>query len=652
VASAGGTLLDDRGWVDRDGAWSDTHSRATSLTARLSLRTPVLVAGVGADRRDQWAFSPARPTIVTESYTADATWRPLQLPELQLRAGRVNMYDRQRADISTTTDSAQFGTRYSAPGYEVRYLLGWTRATDHLHGFLTTATDQTALATRTDTLFNGRTSTYLSGRLQSRYTSTASQGLGGMVTSQQVPAAGFSAVLSSSAVSENVALSPNSAVVDGNTGTSAGVNVGFGLVTLGDSDPREVGARFPDLVTDVNTIWVWFERRDDRPLPTAVATALASSARVWVSEDNQRWTPVSLVGAVPSQLENRIEITIARTRARFVKVTLTPLLLGVTTDATFRELYVSELQFSLVLPVSEVPRRESRVSASATAIVRTTILKSPDFAHDLSASITRQTGPSLTYYALVNGLSLAHKLSRGVSASARAARLDSDDGGEHMGSWQWNAALAGNPLPTASWTLTYAGNANDRDQTTHTLSGFARAQWYEGISSQASAAGVLATQGLRETRSFQTSGTTSLAPNRYVTVSGGALYSRSLDSDPEIGDVLTQHARVDASVAVTPAPAVSGTGTVSRVLLGTRPTTFATVQLNFAPLRGDLQLALSYSKTLDTEADTTNEIFNPSLRWSIRRNISLTASYTFLETIAPVQTLTSRALTGTLLVVL
>jgi hypothetical protein len=105
-------------------------------------------------------------------------------------------------------------------------------------------------------------------------------------------------------------------------------------------------------------------------------------------------------------------------------------------------------------------------------------------------------------------------------------------------------------------------------------------------------------------------------------------------------------------VAVTPAPAVSGTGTVSRVLLGTRPTTFATVQLNFAPLRGDLQLALSYSKTLDTEADTTNEIFNPSLRWSIRRNISLTASYTFLETIAPVQTLTSRALTGTLLVVL
>ena len=68
------------------------------------------------------------------------------------------MYDRPRLDADTTTDSAQFVTRYRAPGYDLRYLLGWTRSTDHLHGSRTTGVDQTALGTR------GRTRSSAAGR--------------------------------------------------------------------------------------------------------------------------------------------------------------------------------------------------------------------------------------------------------------------------------------------------------------------------------------------------------------------------------------------------------------------------------------------------------------------------------------------------------
>jgi hypothetical protein len=184
------------------------------------------------------------------------------------------------------------------------------------------------------------------------------------------------------------------------------------------------------------------------------------------------------------------------------------------------------------------------------------------------------------------------------------------------------------------------------------VTGLARADLYEGISAQASGGGSIVTQDLRTARSGQGSGTVSLSPNAYVTLSVGGLYSRSLSSDPDVGDTLTQFGRVDGSLSITPAPALSGTGTVSRVLIGARPTTLATVQVNYSPLRGDVQLGVAYAKTLDTEAEATTELLSPSLRWNIRSGVSLTASYTYVENASPAQTLASRALAARLLIVL
>ena len=137
-----------------------------------------------------------------------------------------------------------------------------------------------------------------------------------------------------------------------------------------------------------------------------------------------------------------------------------------------------------------------------------------------------------------------------------------------------------------------------------------------------------------------------------MTLSVGGLYSRSLATSPEEGGIVTQFARVDASASVTPAPALSGSGTVSRVLIGAQPSTLGTLQLNYFPLRGDLQLAIAYSNTFDTAAAATTRILTPSLRWNIRRGVSLTSSYTLLRNVAPVQTLDSRALWVTLLITL
>jgi hypothetical protein len=663
-ASAGGTFLDERAWTDTDGTWSDSHGRTTTLFGRLSLGTQVLNAGVGAERREQSALGTATPDFVTKSYTAYATWRPLEIPELDARASHVDTFDEGRLSLDSTSDSAAFAVRYDTIRSNLRYLLTWNRTADHLRDSRTTSVEQAVLGTRSDTLFHGRTTTYLSGTVQGRNVLTEAGVAGATVARQQLPTAGLSAIEAFPAVTDDIALTPNPLVIDGNVTTSAGVNVGFGPTVAGDRDARDVGVRFGDATTAVNTLYVWF----DRPLSAEVARALAATVQVYQSVDNQHWTAVAVTAPpVPSPIENRIEVTTVQVQSTFLKVVLRPLAAGVTTEATFREVLVTELQLLLVVPAASVPRRQSAIAANATGYARTVLLRAPDLAYDVSASVAYDSDNARTRYSLVNGLTTSHPFARWLTGTARGARLDQDSGRGHEGSWEWSASLVGRPLPTAYWTLTYSGRAAEQITTSiaapgasptttretiigHSVTALGRADWYEGISTQASTSYSISMQGERTGQAFQASGTTSLTPNTVVTLSVGGLYSRSVTSTPETGDLLTQFARADATVSLTPAPALSGAGTVSRVLIGGTPTTLGTLQLNYFPLQGDVQLSFAYSSNFDTAADARTQILTPSLRWNVRRGVSLTTSYTWLRNVAPVQTLVQRAFVATLLI--
>jgi len=354
-----------------------------------------------------------------------------------------------------------------------------------------------------------------------------------------------------------------------------------------------------------------------------------------------------------SQFANRIEITTAQVQARFLKVTLVPLALGVTLDAAYRALFVSEVQFLLVLPASLVPRTETTYTAAGNFTARTAILRDPELAYDLQAQVTHQSAGELTTYTVVNGLSLGRRLTASIAGNARGERQDRDAGQGHEGLWLWSASLTGNPFPTAYWNLTYSGTANDRDRSlSQSLTALGRADWWEGVSTQANAVVSTFAQGERTAQTGQAGGTLSLTPNRWVTLTGAVLYSRSVASSPDTGDVLTEFGRLDGTVSLTPAPALSAAGTLSRLFGSVRPTTLATMQLNYFPLRGELQLNLFYTKTLDTAADVTTETYGPTLRWNVRRNVSLTSSYTVVRNTAPVQTLASRVAAVSLLITL
>jgi hypothetical protein len=647
TGSVGGALIDQQLWSDDNGIHSEAETRSSALFGRLTLGAPLLNATLGVDRREQQ--DPHAPTLVTQSYSANGSWRPLELPELQLRFSHTDTWDRARVIEDLSADAVQASTRYLTGGLEGRYLVDWIRSNDHLHGVQSTSLNQTAMFTDSETWLGGRTTTYLSATIQQRNVTTEVTGTGGTVTRQQLATAGLSAVLALPATPQNVTLLGNPQLIDGNTTASAAVNLGWGLAATGDVNARDVGAQFADAVTSVNTIYLW----TDRPLTQDVARALAASIRVRQSKDNQTWTDVAL-SDLPAmkQVDTRIEITIPQTAAKYLKVTVQPLPLGLTTDTGFRDLNVTELQFFLVLPATAVPRSLTSYYVSGNAAMRTVLLRNPDLSYDFSGNFTHQTEPDRNTYAVTNGLSIRSTLRPSLVATARGDRVDTNDGLEHAGIWEWNAALVGTPLSTATWSLSYNGSLTDDHKVQNAGTAFGRAIWYEGVSSQASASGSITMQGLRVARNVQATTSTALTPNPRVALTVTALYSRSMLSDPNQGDSWSQFARVDGTLSLTPGPALSATGTVSRLLIAERPTTFASANVNWAPLRGDLQFSIGYSKSIDVQAQYTTQTFTPSLRWNVRRGVFLTTSYTLVQTSAPVQNTDSRAFTTTLLIVL
>jgi hypothetical protein len=665
VAAAGGTLLLTDTWGEVDDVSFEEEGREDSLYARLSLGTPVLSAGVAADRRRQRAG--ASSTAVTESFSGYATWRPLELPEIDLRLGHTNAYDTARRVQDTSTDTAVVTARYTARQYELRYVLDWYRTSDDLRDSVATEINQTVFGTYLDTLFRGRTSLYLSGRFAARNVSIVARGPNATVTRQQFPAAGLSGIEVFPATAEDIVLTPNPQLVDGNTTVGASVNVGFGPSAAGDRDRRDVGARFADQVTPVTTIHVWVDKR----LPAEVGSALAASMQVYRSADNRAWTAVPLSAPpVVSAFENRIEITIPEVQASHLKVTLQPLALGVTTDPAYRSILVTEIRFLLVLPASEVDTQQSSTGFSTTGSARTTILRVPDLTWDLTASVAGGTETDVTTWSLLNGLSLAHPLSPRLATNARVARTDYDSGRGREASTNWSAGLIGRPYPTAYWTVTYSGSRFQRNvvdpsslvpgatvsyvgETTlsNAISALGRADWYDGISTQGNVGASLVTRGGRDTRALNANASLSLTPNPVATLTLGGAYTLSETISPD-QESRAEFLRVEAGLALYPTPALSATGTVSRVVVGDRPTTLATVQVNYFPLRGDLQLSCSYQRTLDTEAGTLTDLLAPSLRWNLRRGASLTGTYTYLKAEAPVQTLVSRAVGVALLIAL
>ncbi|MEI6226032.1 MAG: hypothetical protein WCS72_14870, partial [Deltaproteobacteria bacterium] len=216
------------------------------------------------------------------------------------------------------------------------------------------------------------------------------------------------------------------------------------------------------------------------------------------------------------------------------------------------------------------------------------------------------------------------------------------------------------PLPTFLSSISYNGQfvdarpkldvntgkwVNEPVGFTHSISALARADLYEGISALVNATGAL--ENLYDgtnTWSGSVNATTTLTPNPWMSFTLGWISNISISQPVDAPTVNNSTARVDGSMTLRPTNSISAVGTISRILFGAVPSTYGTVQLNYSPLRGDLQLYVTYSKTFDTASLSTTELLTPGLRWNVRPGVQITGSYTLLNSTAAVSQAHSRTL--------
>lgn len=662
LSVGGGANLD---WTSVD-SWSPDpvlgtlHSRAENRTwntfARVTGGSPVLGGGLDWSRR--WGeaetsiggVSGRSSSPVRQAYSGTLAWRPADLPALSLRLGRTDAYDSARTSVDQTTDEASLDATYRpVDALSLGYGLRYGRSVDHLRAVERADLQNSFFGSYAEKYLDGRGSFYLSYSGAAR-TSDATAPGGTTVPIQQVPLGGLSIVEAFPATPARVTLNPNAALVDGDTSASAGVNLG----TSAGGGPvlanRDLGAQFRDLVTPVSEIQVYL----DRPIPADLAARFTFT--VWQSSDNVDWTQVALAGPVRwNEVLLRFEVPIPRTQARYLKVVTTPLPATATTDPQLREIFVTELMFFNVIPAEEARGRSSDYGGTLTGTTRIVLLPAYNLAYDFSGLLSHGGGRDVIW-SIVNGLGMARRLSPVFAVASRLDRTDGVSGRGHEAQNRWSGTLSADPIPAAGASLSYSGQVSQtREGTALSNSGVLslRADLYEGVGLGASSgASWLRGPTHRESRSFTSSGSLSLVPNRWVSTNGSVSYIQSYASGGGQPSASDRRGVVDLGASATPFSALVVAGTWTRQFGGaTRPVTLTTFSGAFSPFPGgDLQLRYTYSETYESAGRQRTRFQGPGLRWNIRRGWSLDAAYTLQDATAPAASQHTRSFLANLLI--
>ncbi len=650
--SGTGLIAKDLSWT-RDAAGTTRHGDDTAATVstRLTFGTALLGGALSYDRRQELVpLASGRGWAVGETWAATAGWHPLDLPTLDLRVSRSDAHDPAQPGDDAATSDAQVALGYVAiRGLDLRYTLRFTDA--RRLSSETTSVGQDARASYRTTLLDGRTNAYLSAGVSSLWSDTTSSDPNGAVLTQKFPVAGLSLVEDFPAIPENDLLSPNPGLVNGDVRSPAAVNLGFS-VGPADLRPRDLGVQLPDVVTKVNRIRVWV----DRALPPAVSGAFPWD--VYRSDDGQHWTTVPRAGPVSfATIENRFEIPIAETAARYLKVVTRPLDAAVTTDARFRDVWVTEVQIFEVVLAAQLRGTTARVTETFSGTAQTRLLASPNLSHDISIAVTHPSEGAPTTWLLVNGLSVSQRPRPTLTLSARVARQDSDSGSGHVGAFQWSGTAAHQPLPTLSEGLTYSGQvtqARGRNDLSNAIAGYTRAELYTGVAATGNASyAITSSSGGTVSRSAATTVGASLTPNRVLGLAGTYGVSATRSSGGSAPESSSTRQRADATATFAPVPALYATAGLSRSFGDGRPSTIAHGGLNLSPFPdGQLLARLTYSDSLDTATDSRTRLVSPTLRWTVRAGVFLDLAYTDIRSEAPVEATRIRTASANLTIAL
>jgi hypothetical protein len=683
--------LDAGGLFNRDDAESTaggtrSHSRDTNtnLFGDLTLRTPIYLAGIGYNKREetQTTTGSAPFTLYSENYLATFGWKPDYFPSVDMHYTKNLSHDGTRTQRNDTTDQFVFDSRFDPfKNLELRYSATYTDLNDDLNGLETTLLTQTGKITYGDYFFDKRANVTADYTITSRDTSVSGN-LSAIVQQQLFPVAGLSGI-SDLALNPNsvmtITLDPNTALIDGNVVAGAGIDIGTasGLnPTIADNKRFNMALDF-FTDTEVEELLVAvsdpsLSDTDFSKLNNPVLAALFDW-QVWTSADNQTWTQV-LSGVTvqippPQPLPQRsflLKFTPPPSNPssprRYYKVVVTPLPsnnpgaiigAGIANPNNVAHIFVTELQAFVPKQAGQLGTASSQINQILNLNSRVKLLEKLGLNYELSLFLNRIDPTNVTTAFLSNGLSFAHKFSDVFTGNARVAREDNYQVAGHQVSYVYTASLTARPAPTLSDSIIYSGRENSmsgKTSSTNSVFLYNTAELYKGINTLLSGGYTFSTleTGQNTDNTSLNFGLT-LIPHRTMNINVTYSLSDTTQTGGGKPSSSTSTKRTTASVAYTPVRALYVFVSLEIVDQDGVTKTTQDYGLNFSPFPdGAVQLHFSYNESLKPKGEGRTRLITPSLRWNIRPGAYMDASYVIQQTLDAPQTSDARIASASL----
>ncbi len=612
---------------------TDSDSRRWNGAARLTLGPPILGGSLSYSRRqsetdiETTGLAPLdTPALIGETYSANLGWRPAGAPSFDLILIRSENRDAERATQDQVSTEAGLSAIYrEVEHFDFRGAVRYANPVDRLRGTESRELSEAASVVWDDRFLDRRVSATAGYTIPHRDTEVTASRPDAEILTQQVPFEGLSLVEPPIALPTAVTLVVNRALVDGDVEASAGLDIGPSVRLSGDTRLRDMGVQFSDPRTPVNVIHVYV----DRQLPLAVWSAFVWSA--YASDDNVTWTQVAVdrVGIRFGVFDNRFEIPIARTEARYREAGR-----GAAPPRRHDQPRAREHPRHRAEDVPEragrADRRDARRARAARS--RGSVRALLERSYNL---VVRRRGLLPPRRERAAGAPCPVSPPAGASAGCRpgapgwTGRTRAICEGNHTAQSRASLSLSSDPLPTLGGILTGGASLTETQEGTAwaaSTSALARADVYTGVSLSANAgAGLAENVEGRQSRSASFATTATVTPHRTATLNGSYALQLSRLEGAEGWD---RRSRVEGSAAYTPFPALSLSGAIARSFEGVRPTTLATFSVNASPLQGgQLVLRFGYTETLDTASDSRTRQWGPGLRFTIRPGSHLDVGY-------------------------
>ncbi len=620
----------------------DTNQRTTTVRPliELSLDDPIYNGSAGYSRRDDITKASGAPNLhlVNEEWRANLYWRPEALPTLQVRGSRTNTYDTDRAQVNLTDDLITVTSEFRQKGLYLRYYGTFDDATNKVVDLRTKTFTNTGEVSYENKFFGDRVQVFADYQITLNNTDVTSRGRGEVLLPTIFPFAGLSSVDDTPL---DGALEQNNLLIDGNTGASAGVDLGTGSPGT-PTRTWNIGLDF-FTVAEVNTLFVWV----DRELPSAVSQAF--SWRVYASSDNMFWT---LVDAAPSVqvglFQNRFELRFTTVTSRFIKVVTDSLSPGVPvppgTDAS--HIFVTELQSFLSTTSGSGKTSLSDNTQRINVFGRTDLLYNPlvyyTVAYTSVISSGRAGQPSQTRWTVLNALNLNHRLSRVFSTTAKVEKEDSSDTRGKTTAYAYTLSVNAVPMRTLNHTLTVSGRFEDNPDGHLTRNGAFltnNIDLYKGVRLYGTGGVSVSTieTGQDEFSPSYTAGI-EVSPRNNLTFLLSYNSSETRRSGGGLPETKTFTRSGDASVTYYPLRTLYLFLSLGRVSQENKSFTLHNYAVTWSPFPGgQLQASLNYNESFRSDENEKVITLTPNLRWNMSRRSWLNVSYFISRTKSDIQ---------------